>query len=130
MDENRSKTILIVDDDEDVLNYLTDILKKYKFEVISTPHGAEVLNLAIKHQPDLIILDVVLPDMLGGEVSRRLSHQISTAKIPIIFLSGLNTKEDEEIARKAGNYFILAKPVTKEELLTAINRVLQGKDPR
>lgn len=127
MTEKLAKNILVVDDDKDILDYLSDVLRKAKFRVLSTTRGEEAIRLATEALPDLIILDVLLPDILGGVVSQRLSENPATARIPIIFLSGLNTKEDEDIAReKAGNYYLLGKPVTNEELLAVVKRALSG----
>ncbi|MDD5195866.1 MAG: response regulator [Candidatus Omnitrophica bacterium] len=119
------KKILVVDDEQEVVIQLTRILKRENYEVASTTKGEEVLNLDLNTKPDLIILDMVLPDMLGGEISQKLSENPALKDIPIIFLTGLNTKEDEEILKeKAGNYRLLAKPTTREELLEAISKVI------
>ena len=127
MKEKQARNILVVDDDADILNYLSEVLRKAKFRVLSTTRGEEAVRLATQEKPDLIILDVILPDVLGGVVAKRLSENPATARIPIIFLSGLNTKEDEDIAReKAGNYYLLGKPVTNEELLAVVQRALSG----
>lgn len=122
------KKILVVDDEEDILQCMVNILKHANYEVVSTTKGKEALQLALSLNLDLIILDLVIPDMLGGEVANILSKNPATSQTPIIFLSALNTKEDERIIREnTGNYHILAKPVSREEILHAVNRVLTGK---
>ncbi|UCD14910.1 MAG: response regulator [Candidatus Omnitrophota bacterium] len=123
MADDRGK-ILIVDDDQALLTFLSNILRSANYEVISTTRGKEAIDLAKNLKPDLIILDILLPDIMGGEVSQILSQDPSTYKIPIIFLTGLNTKEDEKIIKKTGNFHLLAKPVTREDLLDAISKVL------
>lgn len=123
-----SKKILIVDDEQETVDYLINILKRGEYDVASTTKGKEALLLAKSHKPDLIILDAVIPDMMGGEVKHLLSQDDSTKDIPIIFLSGLNTKEDEEIMREqSDNYHVLAKPVKTEELLGMISRILSDR---
>jgi two-component system OmpR family response regulator len=119
------KKILLVDDEKETLSQLASILKRESYEVVSTSEGKQAVPLAMSAKPDLIILDMVLPDMLGAEISHELSKNPSLSSIPIIFLTGLNTKEDEEIIKeKAGNYRLLAKPITREELLEAIRNVI------
>lgn len=121
------KKILVVDDEEEILTHLSNILKRANYEVISTTKGKQAIGLAQNLKPDLMILDVVIPDMLGGEIARILSESPSTHNIPIIFISGLNTQEDVEIIRKkTGNYHILAKPITAEEILETVSKVLDS----
>ena len=121
------KKILVVDDEQEVLIHLTNILKRAHYEVISTTKGKEAVQLAKKLKPDLIILDILIPDMGGPEICHVLSEIPSTTNIPIIFLSGLNTKEDERIIReKTGRYHILAKPITAEAVLEAVRRGLSS----
>ncbi|MBU1122596.1 MAG: response regulator [Candidatus Omnitrophota bacterium] len=124
---NNIKKILIVDDDQAILTFIEKILSGANYEVIATTSGKEAVELAKNSKPDLIILDIILPDMMGGEISQILSQDSLTYAIPIIFLTGLNTKEDEQMIKKAGNYHLLAKPVFREDLLDAISRVLAEK---
>lgn len=120
-----NKKILLVDDEKETLIQLASILQRAHYEVVHTTEGRKAVPLTIETKPDLIILDMVLPDMLGGEISQELSKNPSLCNIPILFLTGLNTKEDEEIIKeKAGNYHLLAKPVTAEELLGAIRKIV------
>ena len=119
------KKILVVDDEKEALAYLSNILKSANYEVISTTKGKEAVGLVQNQKPDLILLDIVIPDMSGGEIARTLSEIPSTCKIPIIFLSGLNTPEDVQIIReKTGDYHILSKPTSPEEVLATVTRVL------
>ena len=121
------KKILLVDDEAQTLGFLAHILERAGYDVISTTRGRDAIELAKEHRPDLIILDVVMPDLLGGEVSNILSREPATKDISVIFLSGLNTKEDQEIVKaKTGKYHTLAKPVTAEELLEAVDKTLSA----
>ena len=124
MTENTSKKILVVDDEKETLVYLTNILKRLHYEIVSATAGKEAVTLAKDLKPDLIILDIVLPDMDGGEVAFTLSKDPSTARIPIIFLTGILKKKEEAIVKKTGSRYILAKPVAAQELLVMINKVL------
>ncbi|MCM8823243.1 MAG: response regulator [Candidatus Omnitrophica bacterium] len=122
------KKILIVDDEEEFLEYLDNILKSANYDVIKTSSGREALALAKSNLPDLIILDLLIPDKLGSDIAEELSKEKNCSKIPIIFITGLNTKEDEKIIReKAGNYYLLAKPLSREEILATVKRVFKER---
>ena len=122
-----NKKILLVDDDADLLTHLSDILRYAHYEVISTTKGQEAVDLAKDKdsQPDLIILDIVLPDMDGGEVAYRLSRDPSTSGIPIVYLTGIIKKEEESSFKMIGERHVLIKPVSMDELLETIGRVLE-----
>ena len=122
------KKILIVDDEEDILISLSNILRRANYEVISAASGQEALKLAREKLPDLIIMDIVIPDIDGGAVANILSEGETTAKIPVIFLTGILSKEEEllskkEGGRKSGSYYMMAKPVSKDDLLEMINKI-------
>jgi DNA-binding response OmpR family regulator len=124
MAEKEAKRILVVDDEEGVVFFLTNIIERARYEVISATTGKEAIELARKQQPHLIILDIILPDMDGGDVAAALSEDSSTAGIPIIFLSGILTTDEEAEIIKTGNSYMLAKPVEAEKLLNKIQEVL------
>ena len=119
------KKILVVDDEQEVLIHLTNILKRAHYEVISTTKGKEAVQLAKKLKPDLIILDILIPDMGGEHIFEVLSEDPSTSNISIIFLTGTISKEKQEyLRRQTGNYCVLAKPITNEEVLETVSKVL------
>lgn len=126
MEDKNKKKILVVDDEEIVLSFLVNMLKNSEYEVFSAARGQEAIELAKSIVPDLIVLDIILPDIMGGEVFRILSETPATADIPIIFLSGLNTREDINVVKAAGGYqMLLAKPIIREELLAAVSKILE-----
>ena len=122
--EGISKKILLVDDEQVVLDTLGRILKEASYEVITAGEGEKAVELARQYHPDLIILDIIMPDISGEDIAVILTEDISTARIPIIFLSGILTKEEGITIKKTGQYPILAKPVTANELLKSVERVL------
>ncbi len=124
MSEELSKKILLVDDEQVVLDTLGRILKESSYEVITTHEGEKAIELARQHHPDLIILDIIMPNLSGEDIAVILTEDISTASIPIIFLSGILTKEEGITIKQTGQYPILAKPVTANELLESIEKVL------
>lgn len=117
------KKILVVDDERDTLEVLEKRLSHAGYSIIKTDNGKDAIRIAKKEQPDLILLDIAMPDMSGGEVSDQLSEDINTKNIPIIFLTCLFTKEDEAIQGHEiyGKVFI-AKPYNPEELLKEIKK--------
>jgi len=118
------KLVLIVDDEEDTVEYLSFILESLGLEVISSREGLPALKLAEERKPQLIILDVNLPDIDGGEVAYRLSQREETQNIPIIYLTGLITPEEKGDSLRTGKYFVLAKPVLKGELISLVSQIL------
>jgi len=124
MSDTISKKILVVDDEIETLVYISKMLQRDQYEVISTTKGEEALGLAERLLPDLIILDMAMPDMDGGKVAAILSRKPSTANIPIIFLTGLLIKKEPILEKIRGKHYIMAKPVTSQELLTMVRNVL------
>jgi len=119
-----SKRILVVDDEEEIVNCLSTLLKRAGYEVISTTEGVKSLELAEKFKPDVILLDILIPDMEGSEIASKLSEKPATASIPIIFLTALISKKEELSVKKTGNHYVVAKPTTEKELLGMISRAL------
>ena len=119
------KTALIVDDEQDVLEHVGSMLRSSGFEVIAAATGKDAIREAVEKKPDIIILDVFLPDIDGGEVAHRLSLGPNTQDIPVIFLTGLVTKDEKQAPDRTGKNFVMAKPVLKQELLSLINQILQ-----
>lgn len=126
MEKANSKKILVVDDEEEILKHLVRVLERYNYEVISATKGKEALELATDQKPDLIILDIVLPDIDGGQVAFALSENPSTANIPVVFLTGMIKKDEEHTVKTTGNRFVIAKPVVIEELLEKIRQIFPG----
>ncbi len=122
------KRILIVDDEKDVLLMLEKRLTAEGYSVITATNGTNALQLAKSNCPDLIILDVAMPIMDGGEVAEKLSENPATKDIPIIFLTALFPKRhgEEQGCVVAGHVFI-AKPYDIEELLAQTKNLLLKK---
>ncbi len=123
-----NKKILVVDDEENELSLLDLVLSKAGFSVTTSDNGKEALLLAKSICPDLIIADLSMPDMDGGQVAEELKLQPETRDIPVLFLTGLYTKEQEKEKGHiiAGN-MILAKPCESKKLLTMVNTLLSSK---
>jgi CheY-like chemotaxis protein len=116
----RYKKILIVDDDSVNLKMLRNIFDNDEFHVIQASGGFEAVDIAKNDHPDLIILDIVMPDIDGGEVASILKNDPSTQKIPIIFLSSLIKKEEEKYSSTQEGVFLMAKPFDRNALLNKV----------
>ncbi len=103
--------ILIVDDEPDSLNLLYTFLEN-DYKVIVAPNGLEALKLAAESTPDLILLDVMMPDMDGYEVCRQLKAEKATRSIPVIFVSSMSDIVDEHKGLKAGAVDYISKPIS------------------
>jgi len=121
MEAQDKKKILLVDDEEEVLDLLGNTLKRHGYEVVLASCGADAIELARQVMPDLIILDMVMPDIYGADVAKALSKDFETKDIPIVFLTGIADSSDESFGIKAGKHYgVLAKPVDEAKLLAAI----------
>ena len=120
-----SKKILIVDDEPDIVTVLEHRLKSNGYQVEKAGSGQEALQKARQEKPDLIIMDVVMPDMHGTEVAAILAEDKIMKDIPIIFLTALQTKEDEKRqGHEFGGHTVFAKPFEFKELLASIQRFI------
>ena len=121
------KRILVVDDEEVMRSFLYDILSDAGYNVRVASTGGEALELVQKLQPDLIILDIMLPDIGGSDVASRLKGNPTTANIPVIFLSGIITKQEEGfVGEETSKQQILAKPIERKDLLEMIRKVFSS----
>ena len=89
------KTILLVDDEKETLMFLANTLKRLGYKVITASSGAEAITKTKDNSPDLILLDVLMPGISGDDVAVILSQDPDTANIPIVFLTGIISKEEE-----------------------------------
>jgi diguanylate cyclase (GGDEF)-like protein len=119
-----TQKVLVADDD--VLNrqVMAELLKQ-EHTVLLAKNGAQALELAARHLPDLMLLDVVMPDMDGYEVLRRLRADAHTAHITVIFISGLGRPEDEANGLKMGAADYIAKPFNATVVLARVAMHLQ-----
>ena len=124
------KRLLAVDDDVDLLLVLQRKLEKTgRFEVTTASNGMDALRLAREMSPDLLLLDIEMPDMDGTEVAAALGESEVTKAIPILFLSSMIQKEDVAASGgKSGQHHIASKSMTAGDLVARIDSLL-GADP-
>ncbi|MBI2334015.1 MAG: PAS domain S-box protein, partial [Chloroflexi bacterium] len=124
--QNDRASILIVEDTEAVIMLVSDYLKLHGFHVITAKDGYEGLTRAEETHPDLILMDVMMPEMDGLETTRRIRNQLGMKDVPIIALTALAMAGDRERCLAAGMSDYLSKPVKLKELLTAIEKNLDS----
>src|SRR5580658_4281381 len=117
--------IMVVDDQPANLRLMEDMLRLKGYGVRSFPRGRMALAAAIRQPPDLILLDINMPEMDGLEVCQRLKSSKLLASIPVIFLSALNETRDRIKAFQFGGYDYLTKPVDLEEAHVRIETQLR-----
>lgn len=120
--------ILIVDDEEDILNLLSFNLKKAGFDVIEAADGPEALELAATKNPNLILLDIMLPNMDGTEVLKRLKREPLTEDIPVIMLTAKGEEIDRILGLELGAEDYITKPFSPRELILRVKAVLKREE--
>ena len=121
---NKTPLILIVDDDQAIIKLLTDLFTIEGYQIISTNWGNEALTIVEKQHPDLVILDILLPDIDGFEVTQRMKAKRGSAFTPIIFLSENAGREQRLKGLSLGAEDFIAKPFDIEELVLRVRNVL------
>ncbi len=122
-EHQRSHTVLIVEDTPDVTRIIHLALRR-DFKVMAAPDGNKGLELALRHRPDLIITDLMMPGIDGLELARRLRDDPSTADIPIIMLTARSTVEDRVAGVESGVNVYMPKPFSSRELVSTVNNLL------
>ncbi|MFH0867194.1 MAG: response regulator [Bacteroidota bacterium] len=117
--------ILIVDDDYNTLSYLGALLTEHQFKVFSASSGKQAIAITLAKNPDLILLDVSMPDMSGLEVCGKLKSDLKTKDIPVIFLTGKTGTEDIVNGFQSGAVDYISKPYCKDELLARVSAHLK-----
>lgn len=118
------KKILIIDDEEGMRKALSKVLLTSGFEVIEAEDGIDGIYQAKQENPDLILLDIAMPELDGIEICKRIKGFEKLRKIPIIMVSSMSDQQLVDIALKEEASDYVAKPVKKRELLDKINKYL------
>lgn len=126
----RKKTILVVDDDPDVVTIIRGILSGGEYEVHSVYRGQEVFARLDEQKPDLIILDVKMPEMDGFQVLKGLKASPETSSIPVILLTGKGQYQDVLTGYQLGTDYFMNKPFTGAQLINGIHLFLGDGSPQ
>jgi two-component system cell cycle response regulator DivK len=118
------KRILIVEDNELNMKLLNDVLEAYGYEIVKTDSGAAVLDLARQHRPDLVLMDIQLPDVSGLDAVRQLKEDPQTQAIPVIAVTAFAMAGDERRALDSGCDAYVAKPIMLREFLATVEKFI------
>jgi len=119
-----TKTVLIVEDNELNMKLFHDILDAHGYRTLQTPNGNDALALAREHRPDLIIMDIQLPEVSGLEVTRWIKDDDDLRDIPVIAVTAFAMKGDEERIREGGCEAYMAKPISVNALISTIRQFI------
>jgi DNA-binding response OmpR family regulator len=119
------KKILVIEDDLDIAHLLKHYLIRENYSVSTAASGSAGLNLVTKEKPDLVILDLMLPEMDGLEVCRQLRRNPATAQIPILILTAKGEETDKVVGLEMGGDYYVTKPFSSKELLARVRALLR-----
>src|SRR5688500_1477010 len=119
------KTVLIVEDNELNMKLFNDLLEAHGYATLKTADGIEAIELARTHRPDLILMDIQLPEVSGLEVTKWIKEDDNLKSIPIIAVTAFAMKGDEEKIREGGCEAYIAKPISVVQFLETVDRFLQ-----
>ena len=117
--------ILVVDDSPSEMAKFRDILTRHQYEVIEAHTGDDGIQKATEFFPDVILMDVVMPEMNGFQATRKLTRDPKTSHIPVVIISTKNQETDRVWGKRQGARDYLSKPITEEALITVIRSVME-----
>ncbi|MEI6420449.1 MAG: response regulator [bacterium] len=128
MESIKGRKVMIVEDDKFFISLISKKLSDNGLPVIAANDGKSALELVVKENPDIIILDIMLPDMDGFEILKQIKQLPERINIPVVFLSNLGSREDIMKGKELGaTNFLIKATVTMDEVLQEIVRILGAK---
>ncbi len=122
------KKIIIADDNDAIRNYAKIILEESGYEVSCAKNGREAIMKIKAEKPDCVLLDIIMPDINGGEVRETLRNDPETEKIPVIYVTGLKDRNENAYSKTAQNEYMLAKPFLPAELRELTEIVMRSSE--
>ncbi|BAI72507.1 two-component response regulator [Azospirillum sp. B510] len=119
-----TKTVLIVEDNELNMKLFHDLLEAHGYGTLQTREGVEAMRLAREHRPDLILMDIQLPEVSGLEVTRWIKDDPELKSIPVVAVTAFAMKGDEEKIRQGGCEDYVAKPISVVKFLETVKKFL------
>ncbi|HEV8311730.1 MAG TPA: response regulator [Burkholderiaceae bacterium] len=123
------KTILIVEDNAKNMKLARDLLQAKGYATLEATGGEQGVALALAHQPDLVLMDIQLPDINGIEAFARIRADARTAHVPVVAFTASVTPTDRNRITQAGFNGFVSKPIELKEFLATIRRMLEGDAP-
>jgi two-component system cell cycle response regulator DivK len=121
-DKMMAKRVLIVEDNDLNMKLFHDLLEAHGYDILQTKDGMEALQLARQHHPDLILMDIQLPEVSGLEVTKWIKEDDDLKAIPVIAVTAFAMKGDEEKIREGGCEAYIAKPISVANFLQTVAR--------
>lgn len=118
-------TVLIVDDSPSEMMRFREVLSKHNYQVLEAYNGEEGCQMASKHLPDVILMDIVMPEMNGFQATRKITRDRATAHIPVVIVSTKNQETDRVWGKRQGAREYLTKPIDEEELIRVVQAVME-----
>ena len=119
-----AKTVLVVEDNDLNMKLFHDLLEAHGYNIIQTKDGMDALRLARQHRPDLILMDIQLPEVSGLEVTKWIKEDDNLKSIPVVAVTAFAMKGDEEKIREGGCEAYIAKPISVTNFLQTVERFL------
>jgi two-component system cell cycle response regulator DivK len=122
--DDMTKTVLIVEDNELNMKLFNDLLEAHGYETVQTKSGVEAVGLARSHRPDLILMDIQLPEVSGLQVTQWIKDDPDLAHIPVVAITAFAMKGDEEKIRQGGCEAYLSKPISVVKFLETVRNYI------
>ena len=122
-----AKTVLIVEDNELNMKLFNDLLEAHGYRTVQTRNGVEAVQLAREHMPDLILMDIQLPEVSGLQVTQWLKDDDQLRHIPVIAVTAFAMKGDEEKIRQGGCEAYLSKPISVAKFVETVKNYIGDK---
>jgi len=118
-------TVLVIDDSPSEMAKFRDMLAKNNFQVLEASNGEQGCQMAAERLPDVILMDVVMPEMNGFQATRKITRGKTTAHIPVIMISTKNQETDRVWGKRQGAKEYMSKPVDESGLVNMIRKVME-----
>ena len=123
------RTVLIIEDEEDAADMFAEMMRVSGYRVLKTSSSTPALTMMAAEKPDVVILDIMMPEVSGLDILRQMRQDPALANIPVVVVSAKSMPADIKIGMEAGASMYLTKPVGFSELKEAIERALGGPSP-
>jgi len=125
-----TKKVLIVEDNELNMKLFHDLLEAHGIETVQTREGKRAFDTALEHKPDLIIMDIQLPEVSGLDVTRQLKEHPELKSIPVIAVTAFAMKGDEQKIREGGCEDYISKPISVVRFIEVVKKHLEDQDEK
>ena len=127
MAQETSRTVLIVEDNALNMRLFSDLLEASGYKTLQCVDGAKAVGLALEHKPDLIVMDIQLPEVSGLDITRWLKDDERTEDIPVLAVTAFAMRTDEMLVREAGCEGYLSKPIQVRSFLKTVDELMPGE---